>query len=117
MRRGWGQALVEFAIVAPLLLFILVGGLGLGLALVDRYELQHAVTQGAIAGAAEHNPRRQCDEALRVERAILGRRPAGEACRTAARLLVVSADDPLPLPIPGLSGFRVGATARAEIGQ
>ena len=47
-----GQALAEFALVLPFLLLIIVGGLHLGLMVVDRMRVIHAAQQTAIRAAA-----------------------------------------------------------------
>lgn len=54
-----GQALVEFALVLPLLLLVIVGGLGLGLTLVQRLQLEHAAAELATFAASTG-----CAEAL-----------------------------------------------------
>jgi Flp pilus assembly protein TadG len=47
MNRG-GQAFVEFALVIPLFLFILLGGVQISLALLNLSALNHAARQSAI---------------------------------------------------------------------
>ena len=59
-----GQALVEAAIALPLLLLVIVGGLHLGLMVVDRTRLIHAAQQGALTG--------DCTEATNVAQAVYG---------------------------------------------
>src|SRR3954452_20501511 len=54
-----GAALVEFALILPLLLLIVFGGLTAGLAYTHKSEIVHAVRDGARYGATV--PRDQCD--------------------------------------------------------
>ena len=42
MRNNRGAALVEFAIIFPVLLFVLIGGLDVGLAMLDKMQLDFA---------------------------------------------------------------------------
>lgn len=68
-----GQALVEFALVAPLLLLVVAGGLILALAMLDRATLtwgaQEAARSAAVAGAEDA----ACDEARAAAGAVLSR--------------------------------------------
>lgn len=61
-----GQVLVEFALILPLLLLVLLQGLQLGLIEVRTLELQFATSEAAIAGASEPSPARRCDTAQTV---------------------------------------------------
>lgn len=68
-----GQALVEFALVAPLLLLLIVGGMMLGLAMLDRqsrtWEAQEAAHAAATAGAEDS----ACLAAIAAAEAVSGR--------------------------------------------
>lgn len=59
-----GQALVEFALVLPILLLLLLGSMQVGVALLVRYQLEHAVSEAAIAGATAASQPERCPAAL-----------------------------------------------------
>lgn len=48
-----GQALVEFALVTPILLLMILGLVGVGLLVTDRTLLIHAAQEAAVAGAMD----------------------------------------------------------------
>lgn len=52
-----GAAAVEFALVLPLLLAMLMGVLEMGLALYDKAVITHASREGARAGIVQRNPK------------------------------------------------------------
>jgi hypothetical protein len=110
-----GQALVETALVLPILLMVIIGGLALGLAILDRYELAHAAIEGVDAAAGVGRPAR-CSRAIAVERRVLGRRPAAETCRPGGPYVELTLSEPFPLPIPFVPGdFVVTVTERARV--
>jgi hypothetical protein len=114
MTTSRGQALVEMALMLPILLTILIGGMSLGLAIADRIELRHAAIEGVDAGADLGRPAR-CARAIDIERHILGRRPATETCRPGGQYLELTLGEPFALPIPFVPGdFRVSVTERAR---
>ncbi len=51
-----GAAVVEFALVLPLLLVLLVGGIDMSLALYDKAVITNASREGARAGIVARNP-------------------------------------------------------------
>jgi Flp pilus assembly protein TadG len=109
-----GQALLEMALVLPILLFILLGGISVGLIVLDRYELQHAASEGAIAGASV--PSQRCDEARAVARRILGRRPSSSSCQVRGGFVELTVAEELPIYIPALPNpFPLAVTARAKV--
>jgi len=109
-----GQALLEFAIITPLMLFILLGGISIGLIILDRYELQHAATEGAISGADVHFGR--CGEAIAVANRVLGRRPGSASCVVRGRVLELSLSESLPIFIPALANpFPIAVSSRAAL--
>jgi Flp pilus assembly protein TadG len=117
-----GQALVEFALILPLLLMLSLGGVSVGLLLLDRYELQHAATEGAIAGAdnrgaSDSNPSRaeRCRDAIGTATRILGRRPMEASCTARSRMVELHLAENLPLLIPFVGdNWRVAVVARSE---
>jgi Flp pilus assembly protein TadG len=123
VRRDGGQAIVEFALVLPVLLtaafaIVLVAEIG-----VARLALQHATAEGARAGALTND-----DEAIRetlaaalaplsADRvATVIEPPASEPPRNGdprGSLLTVSASFEVPVPL-GLVGLpRIVVTARS----
>jgi uncharacterized membrane protein len=111
-----GQALVEFALVLPLLLMLSLGGVTVGLLLLDRYELQHAASEGAIEGASTHGPRAECRDATAAAIRVLGRRPDEIGCTARGRLVELHLAERLPLLIPFVGdSWRVSVIARALV--
>lgn len=104
MWHGRGQALVEFALVLPLLLLVILGAAQLGLALIVRLELAHAAIEGSRAI--------DCDAALAVVVEVYGRTPTRLGCRADERLLTVDAAVDVPLLI-GVGHWRVAVTERS----
>ena len=68
-----GQALVEFALVTPLLLLLIVGGMMLGLAMHDRSTLTHAAQEAARAAAEAPSDPERCDAARAAIETVSGR--------------------------------------------
>jgi hypothetical protein len=64
--RWHGQAIVEMALITPVLLFIVVGGLQVGMIMLTRLELSHAIAEAAVAGAIEPEPSQRCEVAEAV---------------------------------------------------
>jgi hypothetical protein len=109
-----GQALVEFAIVTPLLLAIMLGGFAIGLMLLDRMQLTHAAQEGAVAGAA--NSGDSCGVAISTARKIFGRSFSAEACATQGQLLELSLSHQLPIVVPGWAdSVTISVTERAAL--
>ncbi|HXS47577.1 MAG TPA: TadE family protein [Solirubrobacterales bacterium] len=84
MRRG--QALLELALVTPLILLIMLGGIGVGLLVLTRIELQHAAQEAAIAGASNGG----CASALGIVPQVLGYAPDDKECSEAGQLVEVT---------------------------
>jgi hypothetical protein len=99
---GWprGQALVEAAVVMPLLLFVVMAGVALAIILFDRQSVAHAAQEGAIMGAQSSGDR--CADALDAYRAVLGRSVASESCSDDNTLVELDLTDQVPLPVPFL---------------
>lgn len=111
-----GQALVEFALVLPLLLLFTLGAFQVGVALIARSELEHAVREAAVAGASEPSQPQRCTTALDALDTIYGRHIQDTACVPAVgSALEITATVPLPLFIPGGDAWNIRATARAVI--
>lgn len=105
-----GQALAEFAVVLPLLLFVVVGGLGLGLTMVHRMELQHAAQEVATEAA-----RTSCSAALNRVDDLLGYQTQTATCDAVGRVVTVVLAHPFPALMPGLpDSVEVSARALTE---
>lgn len=110
-----GQALVEFALILPILLLLVLGGLGVGLVEIQRYQLTHAAAEGAIAGANDHDPSTRCASALGAAVAVLGHEPTDKSCTTDSLVSVRLVMD-VPVVVPFLpSPWRVSVIERAEV--
>jgi Flp pilus assembly protein TadG len=109
-----GQALLEAALVLPILLFVFLGGISIGLIVLDKYELQHAATEGAIVGAS--SPSERCANAKEAAIRVLGRRPSSISCVARARVIELTVAENLPIFIPVLENpFPIRVTGRAAI--
>lgn len=67
-----GQALVEFAILLPVLLLLLLGIIEFGLLLFNQHVITNASREGARYGIVSRNPRRGVDEIEAVVAAYCG---------------------------------------------
>jgi Flp pilus assembly protein TadG len=62
VRREEGAALVEFAVVLPLLVLLLLGMMEFGLLLYNQHVITNASREGARYGIVAHSPRRTAGE-------------------------------------------------------
>ena len=102
-----GQALAEFALVLPILLLVIVGGLHLGLLLVDRMRVVHTAQQTAIEAA-----KNSCGNAEVVAERIFGGDLDSVTCDRQGQEFTVHVVHSFPALIPWLPD-RVEATERA----
>ena len=100
------QALVEFAIVLPILLMLVVGCAGLGLLLIGRMQLQAAANEAAVAGAQA-----SCTVALSRVPELLGHTPQEASCDVGGGITAVTLGDPFPVLVPGLPGTSASPAA------
>jgi hypothetical protein len=89
--------LVEFALVLPLLLFLVVGVMGLGLVMLNRMQLQHAASETAVEAATS-----DCAAALGRVHQILGYHPHLEECKRTGQLVTVTLAHTWPTLLPVL---------------
>lgn len=111
-----GQSTVEFALVLPVALVLLLGLVQIGVALTTQIQLENAARQGARA-AALAPARADAEARVAAQRAVGGR--AIEVATDVDRLHVtvtVSAAVPIVSSIPGLGDRRLAAdvTMRRE---
>jgi len=93
-----GQALVEFALVLPLMLLIILGGMSLGFVFLDRMRLEHATMEAAIAGASVEEDR--CEVAEEIIAAFYRAVPDEFQCSEDEERVQINASHRLPLLIP-----------------
>jgi len=120
-----GQAMVEAALVLPLLLLVIVGGLMLGLAMFDRSTLTYAAQEGAQAAAEASTDPERCDAARAAVEAVTGRYFG--SCPDPERMTVTVVEgDPRAVrvrldgstyPVPFLAPVTVAGEAGALIGS
>ena len=108
--------MVEFALILPLLLTLLLGGATVGILLIDKMQLTHAAIEGADSGASFPSARQRCPKALSTAAAVLGRTTAEASCRSRGGLVEVSLGDKLPLLVPFVGdSWWVRVTERSSI--
>lgn len=108
-----GQALVELALVLPLMLAVVCGGLTLSRLAIVQTEVQLAATFGVAAD----DPRRAVRDYLARSR-LSSPEAASVEVRRVAELLTVTVDYPLSLAWwPGETQRKVNLTATAARGR
>jgi Flp pilus assembly protein TadG len=111
-----GQAIVELALVMPLLLFVVLGGIWIGLLLVDRMELQHAAQEGAVMGVTASASADPCTTALGAAETVLGRPAAYATCSIdGASTLSVELHDEIPPLVPMFGPVTVRVVERGIV--
>ena len=103
--------MVEFALVLPLLLVLIVGGLHLGLLIVDRQRVIHTAQETAIHAASAPE---QCANAEAVARRIYGAELDDVGCIIKGEQIEVSVTHAFAALLPWLPD-RVSATERALV--
>jgi Flp pilus assembly protein TadG len=104
--------LIEFALVLPLMLVLILGVFQVGLLLLMRTELVHAAQQGAIAGAAEPAVPRRCTTAIATAEVIYGSAPDDSQCAQPGNIVTLRLLDAVPVVSP-FGPWTVDVTARA----
>ena len=118
MRRERGSVAVELAVVAPALMLLVLGVLQFGLWYHAKNVVQTAAQEGARTAAAEDGTA-ETGQARAMELLQEGLGDAGQNEEAAASLdqdaahVVVTAEMPGLLPIPGLSSFMLSSEATA----
>lgn len=103
--------MVEFALVLSLQLFVILGGIQLGLLILDRTRLTHAAQEAAIAGA---EPDSDCDDALVTATIVYGEAPDASECREQVGFVEVGLGHRIARLLPFLPDF-VTVSARAAV--
>jgi Flp pilus assembly protein TadG len=111
--------LVEFAIILPIFLLLILGQIQVSIWQRADYSLLHAATQGAIAGAEEPAVPRRCDVAEDTAERVLGHAPTSSKCTAPGNLLTLELTDAIGPIAPIIENFSnlltVRATARATV--
>lgn len=100
---GRGQALVEFSLILPILLVLILGTFQVGLLLGLREQLGHAAREAAIVGCP-------ADETVAT---LLGRTPALVECHVTDGITEVTVSDPAERVAPFFGDLDVTVTGRA----
>lgn len=93
-----GQAVVEFALILPLMLLLLLGVFAVGVFEIRSLRLVHAAIEGAVAGAG--SPGDPCGLALETARKVYGSAPDTSACDVQGQFIEVTLSDRINLPPP-----------------
>lgn len=117
MRHPGGQALVEFALILPIFLMLLVGGFWVGIGLIGLGNLAHAASEGATIGAAFPGPPQRCPKAIAAARAVYPRPGVSITCTASGQLVTVVAEMDLQIAIPGVDArsWHLKATERGAV--
>ena len=102
-RHPRGQALIEFALVLPLLLVLILGTFQVGLLLGLHQSLSHAAREAAIVGCT-------ADDTVA---SLLGRTPARVECNVTEGITEVTVSDPAARVAPFFGDLDVTVTGRA----
>ncbi len=90
-----GQALVEFALVTPLFLLLMLGGIGYGLLIMQRMDLLHTA-QRAVVYASETT----CAGALGKVPQLYGSEPDFKDCTVTGQVVEVTLRDGIIFTLP-----------------
>lgn len=126
LRRRDGAAAVEFAVVFPLFVLVIFGGLGFGMAMLNLNALQSVATQGArciaISGSACTTPAAGCTdtpqqcyiEQLAVKQGLV-RLTSGQITINPAYLVGVATFTRVQISYPmSLAGYSFSLSATAQ---
>jgi Flp pilus assembly protein TadG len=113
MRRSEdGQAIVEMALVTPILLLLIVGVFQVGLALLTSLQLTHAAQQGATAGANDPAVPQRCDTATTTAETVYGGALDDAQCVQPGNVVTLTITDTVPMVSP-FGPWTMNVTARA----
>jgi uncharacterized membrane protein len=107
MRRG--QALVEAALILPILLYVMLAGVALGLVVLHRMQLQHAAIETSIVAAHE-----DCAAGLAGVADLLGYEPDAKTCELVDGSVEVMLANSIPTIVPGIPD-NVIVTGRSAV--
>lgn len=104
--------MVEFALILPLQLLLILGALQVGLALVTRIQLVHAAQQGAVIGASEPVVSQRCDRAIEAATTVYGSAPDAAECSQPGNVVQLRLTDAATVIGP-FGTWNVVSTGRA----
>ena|ERR1051326_5871259 len=118
-RRGHSraQALVEFALLLPVQLMLLLGAFTVYQVLSVREDLKRAASEGAIAGASQASQPNRCPIAIAAGTEVFGHTPNASGCTTTSQVVELSFgyDVPIAIPFFPANHWTVDVSERAEI--
>ncbi len=101
--------MVEFALILPIMLGLIMGGMWVALFLLYRTELQHVAQETAIVVASE-----DCHSATSTAAQVLGHAPQDVECKITGNIARLTLVEPWPQFMPFLPSSIV-AQARAVV--
>jgi Flp pilus assembly protein TadG len=108
-----GQAMVEFALILPLLLLLIVGSIWTSLYLQSSSRLQHAAQEGAVAGASAEEGTDRCERAIEATEAVLAA-DVDRECIVDGELVTVTLSGSIAVP-PPLDAIHDGSMAASAV--
>lgn len=106
-----GIVMVEFALVLPILLLLILGMVQVGTAMTVRMQLVHAAQQGVVAGANDPAIPQRCDTAISTAETVYGGELDDAHC-TSGSTLTLTLTDTVPAVSP-FGPWTVDVTAKA----
>ena len=106
------MVMIEFALVTPILLLMILGLFQMGLGLLVNMQLVHAANQGAVAGANEPAVPQRCATAIATAETVYGGELDDAQCVQPGNLVTLTLTDTVRAVSP-FGPWVVNATARA----
>jgi Flp pilus assembly protein TadG len=107
-----GQAVVEFALILPILLVLILGTIQVGLALTVRMQVVYAAQQGAVTGANDPAVPQRCDTAITTAQTVYIGDLDDAQCTQPGNVVTLVLSDTVPMVSPfGPWVVRVSAKA------
>jgi Flp pilus assembly protein TadG len=107
-----GIVLVEFAMILPILLVMILGLFQTGLGLLTNMQLVHAAQQGATAGANEPAVPRRCNMATTTAEMVYAGELDSTECSQPGNVVTLTLSDTVPAVSP-FGPWTLDVTARA----
>jgi Flp pilus assembly protein TadG len=104
--------MVEFALVTPILLLMILGLFQMGLGLLANMQLVHAANQGVIAGANHPAIPQRCDTAITTAETVYGGELDDAQCVQPGNVVTLTLTDTVPMVSP-FGPWTLDVTARA----
>jgi Flp pilus assembly protein TadG len=104
--------MVQFALVTPILLLLIVGVFQVGLALLTSLQMTHAAIQGATAGANEPAVPRRCNTAITTAETVYAGELDAAECTQPGNVVTLRLADTVPAVSP-FGPWTLDVTAKA----